>query len=236
MGKLIDALHQDIRFQEGLKSCMNCGVCTAICPAASVYYYDPRLIVNIVQSNDEGKIEELLKDELIWYCGQCMSCKTRCPRGNTPGFIIMALRQLSQETGMFTESEKGRQQLAIKRIVGHNILNTGYCVFPDSVIPEKHAEQGPVWDWVHKNAKSIMPKFGSNYKGNGAGALRTIAEKDLTELKNIFDVTGASDRFEKIEKFSVTRASEMGMQLDDTDDNEYMNHISQYNSNKHFKE
>ncbi len=236
MGKYFDALSKDIRFIEGLKSCMNCGVCTAICPAASFYNYDPRMIVNTVQTREDEKIEELLKDETIWYCGQCMSCKTRCPRGNTPGLIIMALRQLSQQEGFFTESEKGRQQLAIKRIVGENILRIGYCVYPDTVIPEKHPEQGPVWEWVYKHRDKIMSKFGANYKGLGPGALRKIDDKDLDELKQIFDVTGGSDLFNAIEEFSNKKAIEMNLVFDDTDENEYMNHISNYNSNNHSKE
>lgn len=236
MGKFVDALKKDIRFHEGLKSCMNCGVCTAICPAASVYNYDPRMIVNIVQTHDEKKIEELLKDDLIWYCGQCMSCKTRCPRGNTPGFIIMALRQLSQDTGMFAESEKGRQQLAIKRIIGHNILQIGYCVYPDVIVPEKHVEQGPVWDWTYKNSERIFPLLGGNYKGKGSGALRKIEDSDLAELKNIFEITGALKRFEKLEKYSSVKAAEFGMELTDDNESEYMKHVSEFNSNKHFKE
>jgi len=43
MVKYIEALQQDIRFVEGLNSCINCGVCTAICPAARFYNYDPRM-------------------------------------------------------------------------------------------------------------------------------------------------------------------------------------------------
>ena len=73
-------LMEDIRFQEGLRACMNCGVCTAICPAAEFYDYDPRKIVDLVQSENNEEIEKLLKSETIWYCGECMSCKTRCPR------------------------------------------------------------------------------------------------------------------------------------------------------------
>jgi len=48
----------------------------------------------------------------------------------------MALRKLSQELGYFTDSEKGRQQFAIKRAIGENILRSGYCVNPDIVAPE----------------------------------------------------------------------------------------------------
>ena len=50
-------LLEDVRLEEGLKACMNCGVCTAVCPAAEFYNYDPRQIVAIVQSRDDEQIE-----------------------------------------------------------------------------------------------------------------------------------------------------------------------------------
>lgn len=108
---------KDYRLKEGLNACINCGTCTAICPAAEFYRYDPRRIVDIVQSKDEEEIEKLLKSDTIWYCGECMSCVTRCPRKNAPGLIIMALRSLSIDLGYFIESEKGRQQYLDKRLV-----------------------------------------------------------------------------------------------------------------------
>ena len=95
MGKLYDRLTQDYRVKEGLKACINCGTCTAICPAAEFYKYDPRKIVDIVQSKNDEEIEKLLKSETIWYCGECMSCMTRCPRKNAPGMVIMALIRLT---------------------------------------------------------------------------------------------------------------------------------------------
>ena len=57
MGKLYDRLTQDYRIKEGLKACINCGTCSAICPAAEFYQYDPRQIVDIVQSKDDAEIE-----------------------------------------------------------------------------------------------------------------------------------------------------------------------------------
>lgn len=74
MEKLYDRLMKDYRLREGLNACINCGTCTAICPAAEFYRYDPRRIVDIVQSKDEAEIEKLLKSDVIWYCGECMSC------------------------------------------------------------------------------------------------------------------------------------------------------------------
>ena len=103
MAKLFDELQKDVRLKEGLNSCINCGTCTAICPAAEFYDYDPRVIAEKVQSKNDAVIEELLKSDTIWYCGECMSCKTRCPKNNTPGLIIMALRSLSQDLGYFVE-------------------------------------------------------------------------------------------------------------------------------------
>ncbi|MEG2178759.1 MAG: 4Fe-4S dicluster domain-containing protein, partial [Bacteroidales bacterium] len=85
MGNLFELIQKDVRFEESLKACMNCGVCTAICAAAEFYQYDPRQICDIVQSRDEEALEALLRSDTIWYCGQCMSCKPRCPRGNIPG-------------------------------------------------------------------------------------------------------------------------------------------------------
>lgn len=199
MSELIDKLKQDIHYREGLNSCMNCGVCTAICPSAEFYNYDPRVIVDTVQREDEEGVEELLKSDTIWYCGECMSCKTRCPRCNTPGSIIMALRKLSQEEGFFTESEKGRQQFALKRVLGRNILEVGYCVTPDIVKPEMHPEQGPVWEWIYEHRDEVYERVHSNYQQLGAGALRKVDEESLGELQRIFDVTGGTAFMDQIE-------------------------------------
>ena len=61
MGNLTDLFKQDIRFKEALKACMNCGICTAICPAAEFFPYDQRQICDIVKRDDEEAIEKLLR-------------------------------------------------------------------------------------------------------------------------------------------------------------------------------
>lgn len=200
MSNLIEQLRKDVRFIEGLKACINCGTCTAICPAAQFYDYDPRQIADTMQRGNETEIEELLKSDTIWYCGECLSCKTRCPRGNTPGYIIQSLRNLAQQNGYFAFSERGRQQLQIKRNVGENMLKYGYCVYIDEIDTKKDPEQGPIWDWYRKNAETILKKLGANYKGDGAGTLRKVSDVDMDELRKIFAETGAIERFETIEK------------------------------------
>ena len=211
---LYQILSDDVRFKEGMKACMNCGVCTAICPAAEFHEYDPRLILNIIQSKDEEQIEQLLKSETIWYCGQCMSCKSRCPRGNVPGMLINVLRKVSQELGFFTETKKGRQQYAVLKTVGENILNYGYCVHPEVLKPDMHPEQGPVWEWVHKNRKEAYARLGADLEKQGAGTLRKITKETLDELKSIFDVTGGTEFYKHIETCSRKKAEELGFDPD----------------------
>ena len=183
MGKYFDMLMEDVRMKEGLHSCMNCGVCTGVCPAAEFYNYDPRQIVSIVQTRDDEAIERLLKSDTIWYCGECMSCRPRCPRGNTPGYVIQALRTLSQKLGFFVESEKGRQQLALKRIIGENILRTGYCIVPRLVKPDLHPEQGTVWKWIYDNDREIYGQFTPVYMRHGAPSGRGVARRDQRDIQ-----------------------------------------------------
>ncbi len=230
MGRYYDILAQDVRLREGLKACMNCGICTGVCPAAEFYNYDPRQIIVTVQSRDDEAIEALLKSNTIWYCGECMSCRPRCPRGNTPGYVIQALRTLSQRLGFFVESEKGRQQLAIKRTIGQHILDKGYCISPKLINPQLHPEQGPVWQWIYDNDVDIFGRFTPNYGTEGAGPVREIDPETLGEIRRIFEVTGGMDMYNTIEEHSRRKAREMG--FDDADD-EYFMEVYRYNSNNH---
>jgi heterodisulfide reductase subunit C len=209
MSRLFEVLEKDVRYIEGLKSCLNCGICTAVCPAAEFSNYDPRIVVNIVQKKDDAELEKLLKSDTIWRCFECLSCKTRCPRDNTPGYIIQALRALSIDTGFFIESPEGRKQLDVKRTVGDHILKYGYCVYIDEVDTEMYPEQGPVWDWLRKNRESMLERLGTSYKKDQAGTLRNTSQESLNDLKKIFDETGGTRRFEKIEKYSSAKAKDL---------------------------
>lgn len=231
MGKYFDMLAEDVRLREGLKACMNCGVCTAVCPAAEFYNYDPRQIVAIVQTRDDEAIEQLLKGDTIWYCGECMSCRPRCPRGNTPGYVIQALRTLSQRLGFFVESEKGRQQLALKRMIGDNILATGYCLTPRNIRPELHPEQGTVWEWVYENDQDVYGCFSNCYRKEGAGALRRIDDDSMAEIHRIFEVSGGKAFYDTIEQYSERKAREMGY---DGANEEYLMDTYTVNSENHY--
>jgi heterodisulfide reductase subunit C len=146
----------------------------------------------------------------------------------------MALRKVSHELGYFTDSEKGRQQFALKRVIGHNILQSGYCVNPDIVSPFAHPEQGPVWEWYYSNTPEVLEKLGGNYKQDGPGILRKVPEESLEELDKIFEVTGCYEMFEAIEKNSQEKAGELGLKITPEGiDNEYFAEVYTANNGSH---
>ncbi len=81
----------DIRLDKtcGFEKCMQCGRCTASCPAAFEYDdYRPREVMRRLQLGQTDALTHLL-----WRCGQCYSCAARCPRNNSVASGILALRE-----------------------------------------------------------------------------------------------------------------------------------------------
>jgi heterodisulfide reductase subunit C len=114
----------------------------------------------------------------------------------------MALRSLSQRLGYFAESEKGRQQFALNKMLGTNILKYGYCVYPRTFHYDMFPEAGKVWKWQEKHLEDVYARLGANLDGEGPGPLRKIPKEDLDDLKKIFDRTGATAIMDKINKVS----------------------------------
>ncbi|HQN99142.1 MAG TPA: 4Fe-4S dicluster domain-containing protein [Bacteroidales bacterium] len=195
----MDEIYADPRIRENMNACINCGVCTALCPAADYYDYEPRYVERIILMRNADALEELMSSDYIWYCGQCMSCKARCPRQNAPGTVISALRYWSQKLGLFIRSPKGRQQLIIKQNIGKNIYELGYCVHPSRLTMEAHPEQGPVWHWILNNLEKVHALVDGNIDKNGPGPMRKIPEESLQEIRSILEGTGAIDLWNQIE-------------------------------------
>lgn len=195
----MDVIYADPRIRENMNACINCGVCTALCPAADYYDYEPRYVERIILMRNADALEELMSSDYIWYCGQCMSCKARCPRQNAPGTVISALRYWSQKLGLFIHSPKGRQQLIIKQNIGKNIYELGYCVHPSRLTMEEHPEQGPVWQWILNNLEKVHALVDGNIDKNGPGPMRKIPEESLQEIRSILEGTGAIDLWNQIE-------------------------------------
>jgi heterodisulfide reductase subunit C len=77
-------------------ACMQCGLCTAVCPVASFMDPHPAALVRAVQL---GSVE-LPKLRSIWICVSCMTCVDKCPRDIAPGLVVETLRQLALKSGV----------------------------------------------------------------------------------------------------------------------------------------
>lgn len=95
---LYDIIKNDLKspIDLGLLKCVQCGMCTSVCPAAAHSDYNPRDIVKNVLNNDK----DIISDDKIWNCFYCYSCHSVCPVNNSPCVINQILRQIAIDQGI----------------------------------------------------------------------------------------------------------------------------------------
>ncbi len=71
--------------------CMQCGKCSAACPAFDEMDIKPHRFAAYIM---DGRIEELTNSRSLSKCLSCFACVERCPRDVKPGNLIDAARQL----------------------------------------------------------------------------------------------------------------------------------------------
>ncbi|MEZ4812606.1 MAG: 4Fe-4S dicluster domain-containing protein [Caldisericia bacterium] len=87
---------------ERVKSCFQCGTCTASCPVRAVDdSYNPRKIIRMVLL---GMRKEVLEKEPIWLCTYCYTCQERCPQEVSITDIIFSLKNLASREGFMHPS------------------------------------------------------------------------------------------------------------------------------------
>ncbi|MDW8069042.1 MAG: 4Fe-4S dicluster domain-containing protein [Anaerolineae bacterium] len=89
---------------EKILSCIQCGTCTASCPAAHAMDLSPRRMWRMVQL---GMTEEVLRSKSIWFCSLCYNCHVRCPRGIPLTETIVRLKELAIERGIVSSPRSG---------------------------------------------------------------------------------------------------------------------------------
>jgi heterodisulfide reductase subunit D len=61
-----------------LRTCIQCGTCSASCPTAYAMDYTPRQLWKLIQL---GLKDEVVNSQTFWLCTTCKACTVRCPRG-----------------------------------------------------------------------------------------------------------------------------------------------------------
>jgi Fe-S oxidoreductase len=90
-GEFFEELIAGTEVGEKLRSCLQCGTCTASCPVAGFTELGPREIVRMVLV---GGDEEILRPEVLYYCSACYSCSVRCPMGIRLTELVNLLRDV----------------------------------------------------------------------------------------------------------------------------------------------
>jgi heterodisulfide reductase subunit D len=78
-------VERDVKFGEEvtpdlsvLRTCIQCGTCSASCPTAYAMDYTPRQLWKLIQL---GLRDEVVNSRTFWLCTTCKACTVRCPRG-----------------------------------------------------------------------------------------------------------------------------------------------------------
>jgi len=202
--------------RHAFNSCIGCGVCTAQCPAAQYYKdYNPRIIVDVVLSGDEERLVELLKSEILWYCGQCGSCKPKCSRENNLMGLISSLRFLAQLKGYHLCSIRGRQQYAARHLWGGNLWNRACSLYFRNVDAENHPDFGPRYAKYHSEIDQQMTRLGASPDATGQFGGRKVPPETLDELRSCVAWGGTLALWNQLEEEAFEDAQKMGVSIDE---------------------
>jgi heterodisulfide reductase subunit D len=71
-----------------VRTCLECGRCTAVCPVARYQRFSPRRLVSRAIASGAG---DLRRESSLWACLTCRACQVSCPMGiDVDGFVLAA--------------------------------------------------------------------------------------------------------------------------------------------------
>ena len=85
---------------QDLKSCYQCGNCTAGCAYTNDYDIPVHQVMRLVQL---GRRDEALSCRSIWLCATCQACTTRCPNNIEVARVMDVLRHMARAEGRTPE-------------------------------------------------------------------------------------------------------------------------------------
>ena len=137
----LEEVFEDIRshvlYDHELYGCLNCGICTATCPSAHYYDYSPREIVQLLWTENLEGIYDAMQEK-IWACAQCYTCAARCPFHNSPGGLVMIMREVAIKHGMQSAKDVLRP---FSRVL-LKVISTGNQLAPNMITPATPSPTG----------------------------------------------------------------------------------------------
>ena len=89
---------------EKLKTCIQCGTCSASCPTSYAMDYTPRQIIAYFRA---GMLEKILRSNTVWMCASCYACAARCPAGIKFTDLMYELKRLALRHDIQPPQESG---------------------------------------------------------------------------------------------------------------------------------
>ena len=194
----LEQVFDDIRshpvYDHQLFGCLNCGICTATCPSAHYYDYSPREIVQLLWTENLEGIYDAMQEK-IWSCAQCYTCAARCPFGNSPGGLVMIMREVAIKHGM----ESAKSVLKPFSRVMLKLITTGNQLAPNMITTDHFPDWGP-------NISKIDAPLELLRKAIPVPTLHTqdtawaVNLKTSVELYTIWEETGVLDQLKSIDE------------------------------------
>jgi len=183
--ELAEIVINDLKASEniGILKCIQCGMCTSVCPAARQKDYDPREIVKRVLDKDES----LIVDDIIWDCFYCYSCHSVCPVNNSACEINQILRQKAIENG------NGKPKVAPFTAYGDSFLEFGVGTIPNDFFDDLMKDYGKDWLELKVNLEDIREDLGLESM--------FLPEKEVENINKILEKTGFKKRLERIRRY-----------------------------------
>lgn len=129
----------------GLLRCVQCGLCTSVCPASRHSDYDARNIIKRVLDNDESIIE----DEIIWNCFYCYTCYSVCPVGNSVCIVNQIIRQMA------IEEDVGKRKIESFMSFADSYIEEGLGVIPKEYQGQLHIDYGRHWTNLQEQLQDV---------------------------------------------------------------------------------
>ena len=172
---------KDILFKKsGFKKCIQCGHCTASCPAAYLYTdYKPR---DLMRRFMLGDVYTKDLNELIWKCGQCYSCRARCPRNCKAGLGVLAL-----QTRSVLEGNAPPEIIDISEKIKNNLYFRGETFLPSTLDIDLLNEFGE--QTYNRCFDNNVKRERLGFKHDDARSV-PIPEDALIEIREILRATG----------------------------------------------
>jgi heterodisulfide reductase subunit C len=182
--KLVNDVLNDLKASPdlGIYKCVQCGMCTSLCPGASQTDYDPRDMIRRVIEDDETVVD----DDNIWNCFSCYTCNSICPSGNNASEVNQILRQMSIEKGT------GINKIVSFAAYGDSFMELGVGSIPNTFFDIMVHDVGPDYMNLKLNIDEIRAELGlGNY---------ILPEESINEVESILDKSGFKDRLDRIKR------------------------------------